>query len=184
MAKIPRLQMSVLQPPFCHLPDCPISSGFVVRRSRQPRAVNIGQKMHGVHDLGVVSFFCADLLINIRIGCRLGLSSRKSNRYHESEEATGFTHWENLLHDVGVLLRTTSTLGADRSFVSEPQNSRFKSSPFYTPFGFPACSPIPLAHSTWVVQHTQPASSFAKLLGALACEQHFQVCVKRMLLPG
>src|SRR5204862_5475928 len=76
MAKIPRLQMSVLQPPVCHLPDCPISSGFVVRRSRQPRAANSSQKMHGMHDLGVVSLFSADLLINVRIGCRLGLSSR------------------------------------------------------------------------------------------------------------
>jgi hypothetical protein len=43
--------------------------------------------MHGVHDLGMVVFFCADLLVYVTVSGRLGLRYGKRGTYRKCEEA-------------------------------------------------------------------------------------------------
>ncbi len=67
MPEIPRLEVSILQSPRLHLLNDPIGSGFVIGRSRQARPIDIGQKVHGVHDLGVVHLFFTNLAVDVGI---------------------------------------------------------------------------------------------------------------------
>ncbi len=75
--------------------DGPFRRSFVIGRAGQPRTVNVGQEMHGVHDLRVVRLFLADLFVDVRVNSRLRVQRNlagESNREENGGEGFGFEH--------------------------------------------------------------------------------------------
>ena len=62
VTKIPWFEMRVPQTPRGHLLNRPLGRGLMIRRTCQPRTVNVREHVLGLHDLGVVRFFLADAL--------------------------------------------------------------------------------------------------------------------------
>jgi hypothetical protein len=67
MSEFPRLEVRVAEAPFGHLLDRPLGGGLVIRRARQPRAIDVGEEVHRVHDLRVRRFFLPDLVVDLGV---------------------------------------------------------------------------------------------------------------------
>ena len=81
----PLLEVYVGKLPFFHFAHGPVGGLFDVGRIRQPRAVDVREIAHEVHDLRVIEAFVFDLINGVQIR-RTGRLRAQRNRGHDQQE--------------------------------------------------------------------------------------------------
>src|SRR3982751_4291230 len=108
MTEVPWFEMGVDEAPFRHLLRGPFGRRLVIRRSGQPRPIDVGQEMHRPHHLRILRLLLADLVVDGWIELRLRDRQRRDRDHDARREKSPVFHAPHYM-------RLSTSTGSDRS---------------------------------------------------------------------